>query len=1345
MPGVPSPAGVEPPPSSLPKTGSAADAARYMDLYLGDKVRLSLEKCLHNKPRDPIRFLAQSLRYLSEQVVASDDAPVAAEVQGEHTQDAPSRRLHWVAPPSVRLENGVRYELHPLAHDFCRAEGTLPAAKTTAPASVFPVVLYREAISSYEVASALRQLHMIDPTAPLVLFVECPTPTSAAFFYEGVAYRCACATGRSAAQAMPPCLTALQGALGAGKVSDFYTTIRAAAAEAVATVQVNFIPSLQVDYLVNFDTLDDALQKAMQTIDPTPAQCPTHSPRWTLPAVLLVSYKPDTARLTYARLLASYGPLYEAAQRASLQAFRTAQLERKRTYTYAFVMEYWAKVQERRQIYAGAARPINSSVKLASSIETKTQADEDTVSTSPAESAAPSCATEKPTAATLVAAVPASGGDKRMPAKFAKRGLLNYDAAHQAEDDVFLVVIRRLEHAAATLIQSVYRGYRARRGYQEAHNALHSSASTSVSNPPLQKSLKDATPAHWPEGPILPPLLSACLERLVREGDTFGSLWGNYVTSLPPESRRCWIYRPVQRHESRDDTEKSGAITDIGGYVREGWVQEELLLPPWRATQPRLHLNLFQRLIDYLALAQCTSLHGSVQLLLDSPGMSVLQRRAYDGIKSVCLNLFHVAYAELRQRQPSGLQRSFSAYMRQSHASVLGWLSTPHMCSLLVRAMQTTSANAVQETWQHGTRSRQRTGNPNATERSMSLVVQSQLAANECVLIVPCSLSANKIAAPAGTLAASTVWKVAPHLYISPEPLLARDEWVQVVTMMLESVGNRGADAPAPSVEWMTIANFPLCCVDGTPVAAVPRFDTQCVEGVPAYDSFVPRLAAGSQQLTGAHATEDATAGGSLTSSALAVQVASVVQEWVRGDLARAADVGLKHHICESLSSKSNMVYYTARTRKASVVDGAFTTVLPSATLLREVLQAPHRGGAADQCEKTGKEGSIPCLEDSGSLSATVTPQCFSVQSPEHLEAVGQESVSATWCGGSRTSSIATLPRTSDGTVGWGRIMPSPALPTTRPMAHSLAVPANVQLKAAEELEECALQVLTADDVAKEVSAALPEISFRHTRISMRFFGGPTVLKRLDAFLDRVAETLQRETHAPSLVLAVDLPSQGFYALAAALLVFRLHDTRDISTWSKSKATIAPAVSPVAQHGGVANDARVSFLSTFHEVLEAALLTPSASRAAVQCTPVQVAIQHVSQLMSCAPLPQLNLLASLCLAIEEAEAATAPSHAIVRATQLAEQYALLVLLDYYLWHSHSSFIPTGASLSSRGVLVRMMGNCAFAAFVSTVPAALEWIANIDPWQTSSPDVVHRRYSNALRRWDDKHYVCFGAL
>ncbi|GET92794.1 hypothetical protein, conserved [Leishmania tarentolae] len=1302
--------------SPPPMTGTAEEVAIYMDRHLRDKVRFTLEACLQERPNDPIRFFAHSLRQVNVQDSSSIQEQVRAGEQAEQVHPEPSRELRLTAPLSVRLTNGVMCELRPLAHDFRRASGMLPCAEATAPPSVFPAVQYREALSSYEVASSLRQLHMINPVAPLVLVIECPAATAGAFFYQGVAYCCRSATGGPVKQtAPPPPITALQEVLGADKVSDFDTAIRAAVAESAATVQVSFLPSLQVDYLATFDTLDDALKTAMQAISDSTADGLTQASRCMLPSVLFVSYKPDSAHLTYARLLASYGPLYEAAQRALLEAYRAAQLERKRTYTFAYAREYWANVQRRRQSSSAAARTMNSKAKSSSHAESKTHSDQPTKAASLGESATPATAAERYPAAKAV-----------------KRGLLAYNGAQRAEDDVFLVVVRRLEHAAATLIQSVYRGYRCRCRYTEAREALRNSSGRVVSNSLLGTSLKGVRGVQSTEDPILPPLLHACLERLFREGDTFGSLWRYCDTSPAPESRRCWIYRPMHNRESGEDTEKAANDSTTDEQVREGWVQEELLLPPWRATQPRLHVNLLQRLKDYLDLAQCTSLHENMQLLMDSPGLSVLQRRAYDGIKSVCLNLFHVAYAELRQRHPKGLPASFSTYMRQMHGTVLGWLSTPHACSLIFRAMQKATIDSVEDAQQNDNCnegvSSSSSSSSSATELSMRRVVQDQLATNETLIIAPHSLSSGETAVFTGTSAEPTLLGIAPQLYISAQPLLPTNEWTQEVTALLKSARGRAVDPPSPSVAWMTIASFPLCLVEGTPVAAVPRFDTQGVEGVPRHDCFVPRLGGGTRELSSTSAAQDATTGGSMAPELLAVQATAAIQKWMQGNLAGAADAGLKHHIHEALSRGSGLVYYRAQMRHGGTLTNSFTAVSPSATLVREVLHQFHRISTAEPGESTGTEAKTAHSELIGAAVSSSTPSRHAISSVEERESVTEpvtrESSLAAQRSCSPSSRSFTASHTSAGVFDCSRTITARASMEARPEEHEL-------------------QVLTADDAADQVSAVLSGSSFRHARFSMRFFAGPTLVEHLDAFLDRVAAVIQ-ESPSSSLVLAMELPSQGFYALAAALFAFRLYDVREIPSRAHKQSTARLAESPGAELGGVARDPRVSFLSGFHQLLEAVLPSPSSPRAPMQLTAVQAAVEHVSHVMNSAPHSQLNVAALLCSALQEAEASREPRPAIVRATHLVEQYALLVLLDYYLWSPHSNFTQVEPSLRTRSAMLRMVGNSAFATFVNRVPEALEWIAHVDPWETSSPDPLHLRYSNALRRWDDKHYVCFGA-
>ncbi|KAG5492694.1 hypothetical protein JKF63_01273 [Porcisia hertigi] len=1290
-----------PPLSSPPTPATIKDAATYMDHCLRDKVRLTLQTCLLDRPRDPVQVVAQGLREMSEHDVPSHRIQEPSGVLGDYTEAPSVHPSQWSAPPLLRLEDGAEYKLRPLSYDFRRAAGKPPLAEATLPAPVFPSVEYREAMPSYEVASRLRELHLMDPEAPLVLLVECPALTSGVFFYEGVPYACGGTNERPGNPMAPPSVTALQKVLGEEKVRDFDALIRAAAVEAVDTVHTTLLPSLQVDYLTIFDALENALDTAMQARGVSEANSSGQPSCSKLPSVLFVSYKPDTAHLTYSRLLASYGPRYEAAQRASLKVFRAAQLERKRTYTFAYALDYWSKVQRARETCPGPSRTRNSIVRAVSPYNPKVRTNERASPTLPGESTTSSAL-----------------ADKRSAAKPTKRGLLAYDTVHQTEDSMFLVVVRRLEHAAATLIQSVYRGYRARRSYTHARAASRMCSGAVTDSSLAQCTTKAAGGAESHVDAVLPPLMRACLERLYREGEAFGSLWGDYATSPPPESRRCWIYRPVQRQHNVSDMTQSGVVGNTGAQVLECWVQEELLLPPWRATQPRLHLNLLQRLKDYLTLAQCTSLHDNVRLLLDAPGMSVLQRRAYDGIKSMCLSLFHVAYTEVRQRQANDLPMSFSAYMRQNHAIVLGWFSFPHECSLLVRAMQRTTTDVDPYTPQSESSSGEVGGRESAAERSMMQVVQNQLAVNETLVTVPHSLSVNLATVSAATPAVSIL---APQLYISQAPLLPHKEWGQAVAAVLQSVGARATGACAPSLEWMTTANFPLCCCAGrTPVAAMPRLDTQRIEGAQPYDSFVPRVHASTPPFTCAGAAKDLGTGAGTFPATSDVPTTAAVQEWLQGCLACAADVGLKTYLHNTLASEGGLVYYRAPDRKGGVATYTFPTVSPWSTLVREVLRLDDMDSPAYPSERPPSKLSVSELrsEEANEEQAEVT------------DAVVQEGVTAVRRRSSRFSADVTIPSTHDSVS-----------------RQSVATWSSLKLET-REIKDDAVQFLTADEVAKEVGATLEEISFKHTRVSLRFSAGITALERLDSFLNHIAESLQYEPNS-SLVLAMDLPSQAFYALAAAIFVFRLHDTRDIPAWWNSNAAVTPAVSTSREGARVSSESRVSFLSGFHDVLEKAFPSPQGSRGGLHCTAVQMAALHVSQVMNCAPFSELDLIAGIRCAVQEAEeaaeAGVSPSHSVIRATQLAEQYALLVLLDYYLWSSQSCFTPVMSSFGNCSKLPRMAGRCAFANFVKNVPAALDWIAKIDPWRTSAPDALRLRYSNALRRWDDKHYVCFGAL
>ncbi|PWV02400.1 hypothetical protein C4B63_2g817 [Trypanosoma cruzi] len=93
---------------------------------------------------------------------------------------------------------------------------------------------------------------------------------------------------------------------------------------------------------------------------------------------------------------------------------------------------------------------------------------------------------------------------------------------------------------------------------------------------------------------------------------------------------------------------------------------------------------------------------------------------------------------------------------------------------------------------------------------------------------------------------------------------------------------------------------------------------------------------------------------------------------------------------------------------------------------------------------------------------------------------------------------------------------------------------------------------------------------------------------------------------------------------------------------------------------------------------------------------------------------------------------------ILAIVQRIELYCWLVLFQAFL-----------ASLAAEGV-VDERGDVvlsSFSAFVDDT-ALMTWMEQFDPWKNTpgkSPDPFHLRYSNGLRRWDDRNYIFSGAL
>lgn len=319
-----------------------------------------------------------------------------------------------------------------------------------------------------------------------------------------------------------------------------------------------------------------------------------------------------------------------------------------------------------------------------------------------------------------------------------------------------------------------------------------------------------------------------------------------------------------------------------------------------------------------------------------------------------------------------------------------------------------------------------------------------------------------------------------------------------------------------------------------------------------------------------------------------------------------------------------------------------------------------------------------------------------------------------------------------------------------------------------------AWSVRTVNEVASEVAAAAASsASLRHTRRGLRFLSGLEGARQLDAFLEEVASALVDSSamkSATCLVLGLDMPTQAFFALAAVLVDCRLRGHRDLTqaTLPPPPASTADPKASTSSDQSISKDDPLRFLCSFHTLLESALADTSSANSTPAGTPkhshgsnvsVQLAVTHVAQVLrdtAAVAGPAADLLTRIRDEMNRAETASTPAHTqhcIVSAVQLTEQYAWLVLLEWYLW---SPRFPYAAATDMMPARRRSSAQASrsgsdlrgFAEVLRTTPAAVQWIDQVDPWVEAAercPDALHRRYSNGLRRWDDKHYVCFAAL
>ena len=319
--------------------------------------------------------------------------------------------------------------------------------------------------------------------------------------------------------------------------------------------------------------------------------------------------------------------------------------------------------------------------------------------------------------------------------------------------------------------------------------------------------------------------------------------------------------------------------------------------------------------------------------------------------------------------------------------------------------------------------------------------------------------------------------------------------------------------------------------------------------------------------------------------------------------------------------------------------------------------------------------------------------------------------------------------------------------------------------------EKTSWSVQTVDEVASEVATTVTAATLRHTRRALRFVPGLEGARQLDDFVDLVvAAVATGSVGAPTcLVFALDITNEAFFALAAALVDHRLHGSRSVHSTSASAS-----LSAGSDNTNVESDEHLRFLGGYHAILNDTLSDTSTAGSTPEVTPekrpnmsVQLAVTHVSCLLNAttnttadsAAAPSLHLLKRLKHALQRAEGAAVATSAssaadvqyyTTQATQLAEQYAWLVLLEWYLWSPHFPFTTASEfSPARRRSSARSAKSHGFAEVMQTATAALQWMEEMDPWAAAGitaercPDPFHRRYSNGLRRWDDRHYLCFG--
>lgn len=1334
------------------------EAGDYLDNNVQNTITTALQECLSKRPSRPITFLAKRLLSNNATPKQKGEASCGSGESADGNRDAQLQSF------TISINAGAASypcPVDPLAAEFQRkitTVGAQPLFQEGCPVKGIPSLQSRVALSTLELQSLMEQMHHFSPGAPLLVLIEPPTPEMDVFFLGEIPYSAPISETLRLQQqherkygVRPASAEAshqedmlamedvhlerertitgvLRERLG-DQVKGFNEAIETLRTT-VPSMSLIILPRVQSSYLTSIESIDDAI---------TAAAMPLQSNNEGL-SLLFVSYNPQSYHVTLTRVLCSYFPYYDAQQRQLLKQFRQSQVEIRKMYSMDFVMKYWATVQERRHQSDLNCEPSRRSGEAQAVSASKVFT---------GEAAAP---------LSKEAAERSKASEKKAKRQAASRKIVNqYSKQRQAEDDVFLSVVRQIRNAAAILIQGLYRGYRVRKDLQRKGTYTGREGTLAA-----MRSYDALLPPPLPEN--LPPLLKSTVDRLQQ---AIPSVFQNYpVIPVFPDVVRRTVYRPVQHSSPMlgEGADSEGVVPGCAPdsdsvTVEEKWVAQEVLIPPLRCTELWPHVNLLHRLREYLYLAGCTILDDAMKLLRDYSGMSVLQRRAYEHLKSLSLTVFFIAFKELHVRHKVSAGVRFSSFVHQYFAEAAGWFSMPHFTSTILCAPVGDRENRARH------------------------FIDGLFASQESILVpgVPSSREKGKDTQHDVRHALKgVIHRIAPNILIVTAPFLPATDLEELLRHFPKT-----SSAPTAAsmnsklhITWWSISPLPACYIDGKPLVLLPRRENQEVEDCASFDEFVlrqkplkstPLVVVTSTLRTAPSDILDRTFSisqrGSLSSSVTEGNLLSLLSS-MHSITIEDADNAL----CRKLSTDGDTAAITFFT-SPSVTTLSYVGLANCSRLHREVLR--RRGfvysmpkantNQSTELEDgvgsptTGFAATVQNLYDSSTGTFGGSPLASrqrrrSLQRGDRWEKVMETVINSdksTSAFGSRRSSI--LPYRSTGSLAPSRgssarssCGASPIRNDSFNLTKTLTEVSQRQSKSNLEpttSELTSYSVETVKDLMSSMKTALGAaadadiVELKHIRPWLLPFSGEGWLRRFSSFVVSIAHQLKCEDEV---VLAMEEPSQSLYAAAACIATFRIiqppREQKELSLTRKASTFYTPAsekprLSPL------------SYFDDFYSLLEE-------SRKSDAGTIVDSRKQVDLILNSATTRESLNFKSRIRFHIKQAEFSVDKAKCtanILAAVQLSEHLAWLFLLDLYF---ASSPVREWCASRHSGIQDMIFQLPSFDRFAESFPGILQWITDIDPWKYSpelSPDIYHQRYTNALRRWDSKNYVCFGAL